>query len=42
MICHIATLRHAATALLKTLSLKNLIGQKSIIREKEYSALQDY
>ena len=39
-ICHIDTLGHPATTSLKTLSRKNLVGQKSIIREKEYSALQ--
>ena len=37
--CHIDTFRHFATASLKTLSRKNSVGQKSIIREKEYSAL---
>ena len=38
--CHIDTLRHPATVSLKTLSRKNPVGQKSIIRKKEYSALQ--
>ena len=38
--CHIDTLGHPATASLKTLSRKNPMGQKPIIREKKYSALQ--
>ena len=38
--CHINTFRHLVIASLKTLSQKNPMGQKSIIREKEYSALQ--
>ena len=38
--CHIDTLGHPATASLKTLSRKTLMGQKSIIKKKEYSALQ--
>ena len=37
--CHIGTFGHLATASLKTLSRKNPVGQKSNIREKEYSAL---
>ena len=40
--CHIDTLGHPATASLKTLSRKNPMRQKSIMREKEYSALQVY
>ena len=38
--CHIDTFEHLATASLKILSRKNPMGQKPIIREKEYSALQ--
>ena len=38
--CHIDTFSHLATASLKTLSRKNPMRQKPIIREKEYSALQ--
>ena len=38
--CHIDTFGHVAIASLKTLSRKNPMGQKPIIREKEYSALQ--
>ena len=38
--CHIDTFGHLATASLKILNRKNSIGQKSIIREKEYSALK--
>ena len=41
-ICHIDTFGHPATASLKTLSRKNPMRQKSIMREKEYSALQVY
>ena len=37
---HINNLGHAATASLKTLSRKNPVGQKPIIREKKYNALQ--
>ena len=37
---HIDTLRHLATVSLKTLSRKNSVGQKLIIKKKEYSALQ--
>ena len=40
--CHIDTIGHPATISLKTLSRKNSVGQKSIIREKEYSALNVY
>ena len=39
-ICHIDTLGHPATASLKTLNRKNPMGQKSIIKEKKYNALQ--
>ena len=42
MMCHIDTSGYLATASLKTLSRKNPMGQKSIIREKEYSALKVY
>ena len=38
--CHIDTFGYLATASLKTLSRKNPVRQKSIIRKKEYSALQ--
>ena len=38
--CHIDTFGHLVTASLKTLSRKNSMGQKPIIRKKEYSALQ--
>ena len=38
--CHIDTLRHPTTTSLKTLNQKNPVGQKPIIREKEYSVLQ--
>ena len=38
--CHIDTFGHLATASLKTLSRKNPMGQRPIIRKKEYSALQ--
>ena len=38
--CHIDTLGHLATVSLKTLSRKNPMRQKSIIKEKEYSAIQ--
>ena len=37
---HIDTLGHLATVSLKTLSRKNLVGQKPIIREKEYDKSQ--
>ena len=37
---HIDTLGYPATTSLKTLSRKNPVGQKPIIRKKKYSALQ--
>ena len=40
MMCHINNLGHSTTASLKILSRKNSMGQKPIIREKEYNALQ--
>ena len=38
--CHIDTLGYLTTTSLKILSRKNSMGQKPIIREKEYNALQ--